>query len=199
MRKGIDVSENNGTVDWQAVKDAGIEFVIIRLGYGNRHLDEAFYLNFNGAVKAGLDVGVYYYSYALTKDAAEDEAEFLIETLKDGGIMPEDLALGIWLDMEDADGYKRTHNMPSDQVITDICGVFVTSCRDAGYGCGIYASYSWLDEIIDLEQLRDVPIWCAQWEEYCDMEEAYLWQFTDALEIGGRYFDGNYEMGGDYE
>ena len=58
MKKGIDVSENNGRVDWNAVKAAGIDFAIVRLGYGNRHLDERFYENINGANAAGLAVGV---------------------------------------------------------------------------------------------------------------------------------------------
>ena len=69
-KKGIDVSENNGTVDWAAVKAAGVEFAIIRLGYGNRHLDSTFYENINGAIDAGLAVGVYFYSYALTMEQA---------------------------------------------------------------------------------------------------------------------------------
>ena len=62
MRLGIDVSENNGNINWEVVKAAGVEFAIIRLGYGNCHLDSRFYENINGAIEAGLDVGVYYYS-----------------------------------------------------------------------------------------------------------------------------------------
>ena len=64
MRRGIDVSENNGYIDWQAVKEAGVEFAIVRLGYGNRHLDSCFYDNVNGALDAGLDIGVYSYRKA---------------------------------------------------------------------------------------------------------------------------------------
>ena len=60
MRKGIDVSENNGRIDWTEVKANGIEFAIVRLGYGNCHLDSLFYENINGALDAGLKVGVYY-------------------------------------------------------------------------------------------------------------------------------------------
>ena len=64
--KGIDVSENNGMVDWGAVKAAGFEFAIIRIGYGKGHLDSQFYDNVNGALKAGLKIGIYHYSYALS-------------------------------------------------------------------------------------------------------------------------------------
>ena len=59
--KGIDVSENNGVVDWGAVKAAGFEFAIIRIGYGKGHLDSQFYDNVNGALKAGLKIGIYHY------------------------------------------------------------------------------------------------------------------------------------------
>ena len=109
MRLGIDVSENNGHINWEAVKAAGVKFAIIRLGYGNCHLDSMFYENINGAIDAGLDVGVYYYSYALDEDMALNEARFLIETLEDAGLYNEKLPMGIWLDMEDADGYKSRH------------------------------------------------------------------------------------------
>ena len=60
---GIDVSEHNGIINWQDVRVAGIQFVIIRLGYGRGHLDSRFYANVNGALNAGLNIGVYYYSY----------------------------------------------------------------------------------------------------------------------------------------
>ena len=59
MIKGIDVSENNGWIDWKAVKENGIEFAIIRLGYGRGHLDSLFYKNVNEALEAGLKIGVY--------------------------------------------------------------------------------------------------------------------------------------------
>ena len=62
MQKGIDVSENNGRVNWQIVKNKGMEFAIIRLGYGSGHLDSEFYRNVNGALAAGLKIGIYYYS-----------------------------------------------------------------------------------------------------------------------------------------
>ena len=58
---GVDVSEHNGIIDWREVRDAGIEFAIIRLGYGRGHLDSRFYENVNGAINAGLSIGVYYY------------------------------------------------------------------------------------------------------------------------------------------
>ena len=192
-KKGIDVSENNGTVDWGAVKAAGIKFAIIRLGYGNGHLDEMFYENVNGAIDAGLAVGVYYYSYALTVEAAKNEATFLADILIDCGMTADRLPMGVYIDQEDADGYKRRHGMPSDQTLTDMCSAFIDVCRECGFDkCGVYASYDWLENRLDTFQFDDnVLIWCAQWSRECDWEYAALWQYTDALEIGGHVFDGN--------
>lgn len=188
--KGIDVSYHNGVVDWQSVVAAGCEFSIIRLGYGNRHLDEKFLDNVNEALAAGLKIGVYYYSYALTVEDAKSEAQFVQEVLQENGIDPE---LGIWFDMEDADGYKERQGMPDNQTITGMCSAFICSLNEAGYShVGIYASYSWLTSIIDTSQLADyVPYWNAQWGNSNSFPSAKMWQFTDSLEIGGRIFDGN--------
>lgn len=193
MVRGVDVSENNGQVNWQAVKDAGIDFAIIRLGYGNKHLDGRFYENINSAIAAGLQIGVYYYSYALTVEAAKAEADFAIDILKDCGIDPEDLEMGVWFDMEDADGYKRENGMPDNQTITDMCSAFIVECNKAGYSCGIYANLDWLENKIYTAQLADyVPYWCAQWGSKCDWPHAKMWQYTDKLRIGDKDFDGNY-------
>lgn len=188
--KGIDVSYHNGDIDWQAVVDAGCEFVIIRLGYGIRHLDTKFLDNVNGALAAGLKIGVYYYSYALNVEEAKAEAQFVQEALQEHGVNPE---LGIWYDMEDADGYKERNGMPDNQTITDMCSAFVCTLYEAGYShVGIYASYWWLTTKIDTSQLADyVPYWNAQWGNSNDFPAAQMWQYTDSLDIGGKTFDGN--------
>ena len=191
MRKGIDVSENNGRVDWEAVKDAGIDFAIVRLGYGNLHLDECFYENINGAIAAGLEVGVYYYSYALDAEAAEHEADFLVDILLDCGLAADKLPLGVFYDMEDADGYKARHGVTDGDTLTEMCAAFVNVCRERGFKCGVYASLDWLENRLDTDAFPGAPIWCAQWDDECDWPGTAIWQYTDGLEIGGRVFDGN--------
>ena len=193
MQKGIDVSENNGRVNWQIVKNKGMEFAIIRLGYGSGHLDSEFYRNVNGALAAGLKIGIYYYSYALNTYGARKEAEFVLQTLKDSGLTPERLECGIWYDMEDADGFKERHGMPSNSEITAMCSRFISDLNAAGYSCGIYASLDWLENKIETHRLaKYVPYWCAQWGSSCDWPRAKMWQCTDCLPIGGKEFDGNY-------
>ena len=113
MIKGIDVSENNGWNDWKAVKESGIEFAIIRLGYGRGHLDTLFYKNVNEALEAGLKIGVYYYSYALNRLASWEEASYMMHILESSGLTPGKLEMGVWFDMEDGDGYKERNGMPA--------------------------------------------------------------------------------------
>lgn len=193
MLRGIDVSENNGVIDWQAVRAAGVQFAIIRIGYGAGHLDGEFYRNVNGALEAGLRIGVYHYSYALTAAKAQVEAEWVITTLQACGLTPDKLNMGIWFDMEDADGYKGRRGMPGRQTITAMCSDFICTCNRNGYSCGVYASLEWLEHKIATEQLASyVPYWCAQWGGHCDWPNARMWQYTDSYYIGNKVFDGDW-------
>lgn len=193
MMQGIDVSENNGRVDWQEVANSGVKFAIIRVGYGNGHLDGELYRNVNNALLHGLKIGVYFYSYALNVRSARKEAEFVVQTLIDCGLTPEKLHMGVWYDMEDADGYKQRHGMPSTAELTAMCSAFVSALNAAGYSCGVYASLDWLENKIATKQLADyVPYWCAQWGGSCDWPKAKMWQYTDRFLINGQEFDGNY-------
>lgn len=188
--RGIDVSENNGVVDWGAVKANGFDFAIIRIGYGRSNLDSEFYNNVNGAINAGLSIGVYHYSYAINEERAADEAEFVLNTLNDAGLTVDKLPMGVWFDMEDADGYKENRGMPTSQQLTNICSVFINKLWQAGYvNTGLYASYDWLVNVLDVSQLGGCAIWCAQLNNQCDYEGANLWQYTFSENIEGKEFD----------
>ena len=183
--RGIDVSIHNYPVDWQAVKDAGIDFAICRTGYGKNGFDESFQANVEGAHAAGLVCGAYHYSYALTPADAIIEADFCKRIIDESGVL---LELPVWFDMEDADGYKRRHGFAfSRKNVTDICRAFLDTIKPLD--CGIYASYSWLEEFIDWRDLG-CAVWNAQWSKH-DFLQGYMWQFTDTLPIGGKLFDGN--------
>ncbi|GMB01087.1 GH25 family lysozyme [Pelosinus sp. IPA-1] len=182
--QGIDVSENNGEINWQAVADAGIEFVIVRSSYGRHGVDEKFLENVNGAQTVGLKVGAYHYGYALTPEEAIEEAQNCKNVINEAGVM---LELPIFYDMEDADGYKRNHDFNASQEnVTEICKTFIDNL---GLNCGVYASYSWLTDYIDWQSLN-CPIWNAQWGGNDDIK-GFMWQYTDSLEIGDKLFDGN--------
>lgn len=188
--RGIDVSENNGVVDWGAIKANGFDFAIIRIGYGRGNLDSEFYNNVNGAINAGLAIGVYHYSYAMNEENAADEAEFVLNTLNDAGLTTDKLPMGVWFDMEDADDYKANRGMPASQQLTNICSVFINKLWQAGYvNTGLYASYDWLVNVLDVSQLGGCAIWCAQLNNQCDYEGANLWQYTFSENIEGKEFD----------
>lgn len=193
---GIDVSENNGIVDWQAVVNNGYQFAIIRIGYGTT-IDSEFYRNINGALDAGLKVGVYLYSYALNEDMARKEAQFVYNTLSTSGLPEEKLEMGVWFDMEDADNYKANHGDFDAQEITNMCSVFLNEMWRNGYtSTGIYANYDWMTNRIYTDQLGGCAKWLAQYNSTCDYydENLKLWQYTDAEYIDGKQFDGNKTM-----
>lgn len=192
MILGIDVSEHNGVLDWKEIREYGISFAMIRLGYGKGHLDSAFYRNVNGAIAAGLYIGIYYYSYALSVEEAQEEARFTWQVLEDGGLTAARLPMECWLDMEDADGFKARHGADGAPLVTALCQAYVEEMNRAGYSCGIYASYDWLMHRIRTEELSPyLSYWCAQWGRHCDFPQASIWQYTDHLGVNGRNLDGN--------
>ena len=185
MVKGIDVSENNCFVDWQAVADAGMKFAIVRSSYGRNSRDENFLRNVEGAHSVGLKCGAYHYSYALTPEQARREAQNCKQAIEDAGVL---LELPVWFDMEDADGYKRKYGFDfSRDNITDICRTFLEEIKPLD--CGVYASLSWLENYIDWQGLG-CAVWSAQWSSHDDLQ-GYMWQYTSELNIGGKVFDGN--------
>lgn len=192
--EGVDVSEWNGPVDWQAVRRAGKTFAIIRLGYGADHLDSLFYRNVNEALVAGLGLGVYRYSYAMTLTEARDEARHTAYILRDCGLTASKLPLGIWYDMEDSDNYKQNRGLTADEagraLMTDCCLQFATVLQSYDYPyVGVYANWDWWTNRLDESRLP-MAKWVAQYNTTCDIDGAALWQYTDCLDIEGATFDG---------
>lgn len=183
MMKGVDVSWHNKNVDWAGLRSAGIEFAIVRTGAGLSIRDD-FASTVGAAKRAGMLVGAYHYSYALTPSRAAQEAMYCRRIIDDAGFM---LELPVFFDMEDADGYKDRHGFRFNRRnVTAICKAFLDTI---GLNAGVYASYSWLTDWIDWQALG-CPVWNAQWGPRDDIK-GYLWQFTDNLHIGGCVFDGN--------
>lgn len=184
MLRGIDVSENNGYIDWPAVAAAGIQFAMVRSSYGLQSKDPMFAENVAGAKAAGLKVGAWHYSYALSVEDAIHEASNCKDAIENAGVL---LELPVFFDMEDADGYKGRNGFAFfPEEITAMCQAFV---ENLGLDCGIYASCSWLNEYIDWRSLG-CAVWNAQWGRNDDIK-GYMWQHTDSLVIAGKYFDGD--------
>lgn len=196
MTRGIDVSESNGTVNWAAVKSAGMAFAILRTGYGKKATDKQFKTNLAGVKAQGIPYGFYHYSYALTTSDAAAEAALVVSLIK--GTSP---ACKVWFDMEDADGYKAKHGFTFSKAnITAICKTFVTAIQAAGFACGVYASRSWFGTYIDTTSLN-CPVWVADWGSTCQYTGHHeCWQFSETYKVSGcsGSFDGDVWTGSDF-
>ena len=176
--KGIDVSKHNGAVNWASAAGA-IDFAIIRAGYGKTYIDPWFERHLAGAKAAGLRVGVYHYSYALTVTDAKAEARHLLDIING-----RQFDMPLWFDMEDADGYKKKHGFAFTRSnISAITQAFVDTIRAAGYRCGVYASKSWFDDYICVDA---DAIWLAQWSRKPTYSGKFdVWQNSDSGSVPG--------------
>lgn len=188
---GLDLSTWNGTLDFNEIKKAGHTFVILRAGYGTSAKDNRFEEYYAAAKKVGLKVGAYWYSYALNTDGAKAEAKKMLEVIKG-----KTFEYPIFIDMEDADQYKKKHGMPSNSTLCSICNTFCEYIENKGYYVGIYASESWFNN-----QLKNVSKaydkWVANWGSNngslnSDKSGSYhLHQYTSMYKIGSKRFDKN--------
>ena len=153
-RYGIDISEHNGNIDLSKYED---QFVIIRAGWGLGHLDKKYRRNVRECERLGIPFGVYWYSYALDDRPAEKEAVSFIDIIKGDNVQ-----LGAWLDMEDADGWKKRQGWaPTKRGVSDIVVRFCGKVEEAGFYTGVYLSYSWLQYLDN----NTIPFdrWVAHW------------------------------------
>ncbi len=186
---GIDISKYQTDVDWDAVKEAGFEFVIIRCAYrgyvsGSLNADERFEENIEGALKAGLKVGVYVFSQALTVEEALEEAEFALELIEDY-----DVTYPIVYDWEvviDEDGdTARTKYIEPDQ-LTNNALVFCERVALEGYTPMVYANKKTAVWKYDLSRMQHIDIWFA---EYSDTPSYFydfaMWQYSSKGNVPG--------------
>ncbi|NLL77717.1 MAG: hypothetical protein GX235_10820 [Clostridiales bacterium] len=176
---GADVSKYNGEVDFASLKDAGIDFVMIRLGargYGSGQimLDEKFADNIKKASEAGLDIGIYFFSQAITTDEAVEEANFVIQNLGDYKI-----TYPIAFDMEYVkNDTARIEALSRDQK-TSVTKAFLDTIKNAGHKPMIYGTKEWLIKQIDLTKLTAYDVWLAQHEDVPDYPYQFqMWQYT---------------------
>lgn len=176
MIKGIDVSNAQGVIDWAKVKKAGVQFAMIRLGYGDditSQDDKSFERNVKGCEENGIPWGAYIYSYAMTEAEAKSEASHALRLLH--GKKP---TYPIAFDMEDADGYKKKRGGLSKEMAVKICTTFLSIVENSGYYVSLYASLSWLDGILNDSRLDRYDKWVAQWNTVCQYKKPYgMWQY----------------------
>ena len=203
-RVGIDVSKWNGTIDWDEVADSGIDFVIIRCGYGSDWEDQddsKFLDNVEGAQEAGLDIGIYLYSYATktmgSDGSAASEAEHVLRLLEEAALEPEDLAYPIFLDMED-----DTQALLSTSLLGDIAETFCNMLEAEGYTVGIYANKNWWENYLTDSYFEGVENkWVARYPTSTSItstgvDGTDIWQFTSNGTVSG--ISGDVDVDFDY-
>lgn len=181
--KGIDVSKWQGEIDWAKVKAAGIKFAMIRLGYGSANgdacgVDGYFEKNVANAVKAGIDIGCYFYSYATSVAAAKKEAAFVISVLnKYKGVFTYPVAF----DLEDS-----TQQKLGKSVLTDMVIAFGDAIEKAGFYCSLYSNLNWLKNYLDDSKLTRFDHWLAQWADKPTYSGAFgMWQNSSKGSVNG--------------
>lgn len=184
-RLGIDVSEHQQAIDWAQVKDAGVDFVMIRLGYrgyteGRLFLDSCFKSHLAGASAAGLDVGVYFFSQAVTPEEARLEAQFLLTLLDD-----RELPMGIAYDWEYVSSEARTGAMDG-RAVTDCALAFCDTITQSGHKAIVYFNQYQAENGLVLEALAGYDFWLAMYND--EMNFPYrvdLWQYTESGTVPG--------------
>lgn len=177
--KGFDVSSfQTSDIDFGRTKEAGMTFVIVRAGFGEKQ-SKTFVPQVEGALEAGLDAGAYWYSYAVTVEEAEAEAEAFLEALKP---YRGKLTYPVWFDQE----YEKQILALTKQQRTDICLAFLQKVQDAGWYTGLYSSLDWLRYKVDDGQLRAFDKWVAQHAPRLTYTGAHgMWQYDNQGTVSG--------------
>ncbi len=191
---GIDVSKFQSSINWQKVKNAGINFVIIRCGYrgygsGVLVQDPMFASHITGAKAAGLRVGIYFFSQAVSEAEAVEEASMAVKLARQYGInMP------IAIDSEYANGGAGRADGLSKSARTDITIAFCNTVANAGYKPMVYASKSWFSDHLDVSRFpSSYRIWVAHYAKTCGYTGRYdIWQNTSKGSVDG--VKGNVDM-----
>lgn len=183
---GVDVSEFQGDIDWTQVKQAGIDFAFIRIGYrtygdGIVTYDNAFQRNIEGAQAAGIKVGAYFFSQATTVDEAVDEADAVIDALA-----PYDITYPVVYDWELVYHDSARTDDVSVEALADCCVAFCERVKDSGYTPMIYQNTGTAMHKLDLPRVKDYDFWLAEYAEkpsfYYDFR---IWQYSNTGRIPG--------------
>lgn len=183
--KGIDVSRWQSAIDWNKVKADGVKFAMIRCGTGayGGSKDAHFEYNYSNAKAAGIAVGAYFYSYALTVEQAKKEAQNCLAFIKG-----KKFEYPVVFDIED-----KTQRNLGEKLISDMIRAFCEEIKAAGYIPCIYANKDWLDNRIDDDCKNKYDVWLAQWSERATYTGKYkIWQYTSSGSVNG--ISGNVDM-----
>lgn len=194
---GIDVSKWNGDIDWDKVKNAGVDFAIVRAGYrgsvtGSLVEDPYFRTNMQSAAASGVPVGVYFFTQAVNEVEAVEEASAVLKLISEYH-----LDYPIYIDTEGAGGNGRADGLDAE-TRTLVCEAFCRTISNAGYRAGVYASRNWLNNNLQTERLQQYETWLAEYRGVPLYQGYYqMWQYTSKGRIDG--IEGNVDFNIRYE
>lgn len=166
--KGIDVSGYQGNIDFKKVKDSGVEFVIVKIGGYDKKTVPSFETFYKDAKEAGLNVGGYWYTYAVSAEEVESDAAACIDAVKD-----KQFDYPIFLDLEEPNIFKRGKNVCS-QIVTAFC----SALENAGLFTGLYMSRYYLENYIFPEVRQKYALWIAEYSSVCRYNGDFgIWQY----------------------
>ena len=191
--KGIDVSQWQGNIDWQSVKSAGVQFAMLRAGYGRNHLDTKFHRNAQGAVAAGIPIGLYWFSYALNVEMARKEAQYAVELAKKYKI-----TWPIAYDLEyDTVSYALKNGVTiTKSLATQMAKAFCEEIKRLGYLPMVYTNLDYLNRYFDRSQLP-YDLWYAQYASAASVADKEIWQYSSKGSVPG--IAGNVDMNHGYK
>ena len=187
--KGIDVSQHQGNIDWKRVAEAGVKFAMIRVGFrgwgiqGSLNVDETFERNITGAYENGIAVGVYWFPASIDTYEAEEEAEFVLETIEPYRDM---ITYPVALDLELPETTQsRVYGQPKE-IVTDNALAFLKKIESAGYDTMVYGNMTTSVVMTEPARLADYPVWIAWYEvpQYYPYRFA-MWQTTAKGRVDG--------------
>ena len=194
VRNGIDVSFHQGDIDWDAAAESGVDFAMIRCGYrgtteGGLYTDELFESNMRGALAAGLDVGVYFFSQAVSVSEAMEEADYVAEL-----ISGYDITLPVMFDWERQLAEQKARTASVDgATLTDCCTAFCDMISAEGYEPGVYFYPNLGYFEYELDRLENLVFWVSDPGDTPDFYyEHYIWQYSHTGTVDG--IDGDVDM-----
>lgn len=176
--RGIDVSKWQGNIDWNRVKASGVDFAILRAGYGSvsSQKDVTFEDNYQNAKAAGIPVGAYHYSYAKDVAGAKKEAQTFLEWIKG-----KQFEYPVVFDIEESATYNLGRN-----TVSEIIKTFCSIVEAAGYYVSVYTNKNWLDHVVSDEVKSKYDTWLAQWTSTPSYIGPYgMWQYTSSGVVDG--------------
>lgn len=181
MLKGIDVSEHQGVIDWNKVKDH-VDFTMLRAGYGKNNIDKQFERNIKECNRLGIPVGIYWFSYALNEDMARQEAKYALAAVKDYRL---EYPISFDLEYDTLDYAKKNGINIDKRLATNMVKAFCSEIEAAKYYAMNYTNQDFINNHFYFNEIERYCPWYAWYNKELDRSNVGMWQYSDKGTIPG--------------